>query len=147
MNKTEFFAACEQFSKKHIDYEASIELHRQHSAGRRALRTTELDSVPLGAFYGVRETGGYSGGNCYDGVATPYTANSGESRLKGLDEFLEEHFPSISFLTYRKMEQHLQYSSFSEGGYYGNCTDYEMKSLRFDDVWDVLVGAGLVTEA
>jgi hypothetical protein len=146
MNKTEFFAECAQFSKKHISYEASNELYRQGRDGRRAMKQSELDSVPLEAFYGVRETGGYAGGNCWGDSAHPFTSNSGEARLNGLDEFLEAHFPSISFLTYRKMERNLESSNFTESGYYGNCTDYELKSLRFEHVWDVLLEAGLVTE-
>lgn len=143
MDKSQFFAECQQFANAHLPFEL-----RQHLITEKypSVNRWSTDGLPLDAFYAAWETGGYSGGSCYGGTASRYSSNSPEAELGGLDEFLEKHAPAVTLLVFRKLERRVKRDSFTEGGYYGNSTEHAYKWLTFEDAWTTLVEAGLVSE-
>ena len=88
-----------------------------------------------------------SGGNYMEGVATRYTvAPPADIRFDALDDFLEEHFPNIPFMAYRKLTRVMETVEHTVREYYGNRTDYAIRILPFEALWTVLETAGLTAE-
>jgi len=106
--------------------------------------TPALEDFAPTAFYFVDETGGSEGGNCWGGEARHYTkAPSEADKFEALDLFLEEYFPAIPFLAYRKLMRQMHKEEFRDSDPYSNSTNYDVRSLSFDVLWEVLEAANL----
>ena len=92
------------------------------------------------------QTGGQSGGSCWDDGDTTHYAESGEPEpeFESLDNILLEVAPQLSFLHYKKLSQVIKVDDNRENDYYGNYTDYAIKTITIDDLWDFLVQYDLV---
>jgi hypothetical protein len=97
-------------------------------------------NVPEASFCRSEESGGVSGGSCWDDSdPQPYSVTIEDPGIgKAIDGFLEKYFPSIPFLTYRALMSRVVSSGYTDYEYYGNHTDYQIWSLTFEDVWEVL---------
>lgn len=89
-------------------------------------------------------TGGITGGGCWDGMRpdTPVSADK-EPETSALDEVLEEFWPDISYLQYKKLMLPL-WKEGSDGysDYYGNSTEYTTKTMPLADLYEVLKDNG-----
>lgn len=90
--------------------------------------------------YSRYSSGGYSGGNCWDGIAEPYERDKPKDHLKILDLFLEEFYPNITFLQYNKIKDIIHNNSETEHEYYGNSTDWVIEYIIISELEKLLVG-------
>jgi len=80
------------------------------------------------------ETGGVSGGSCWDSSnPQPYTTD-GEPSFKVLDLVLKELCPDISYLMFKGIEELINDSETSDWEYYGNCTDFSIKYIVLSEL-------------
>jgi len=86
------------------------------------------------------ETGGISGGSCWDSSnPQPYSSSEPEGELTILDALLEEINPNITFIQYKNLYNKLINSDTdSVGEYYGNCTDYGIKFIRVKELYEYM---------
>lgn len=98
------------------------------------------DHVKEPVIYRRYETGGYSGGSCWDDSdPQPYVADPPEP-WKVFDFVFEVIKPDISYLQFRKIENSVKRLSDSEWEYYGNSTDYEIEYIPLSEVYKILEG-------
>ena len=84
------------------------------------------------------ETGGVSGGSCWeDSDPQPYSVDE-RPPFKVLDLVLRKICPDISYLKYREIEGLIHTNSESEYEYYGNSTDWEVKYIILEDLYKLL---------
>lgn len=85
------------------------------------------------------ETGGYSGGSCWD-WSNPqhYTEEPPKDRFKVLEFVLEKLKPSITFLQYKKIEEIVHNNEETEYEYYGNSTDWKVEYIILSELEDFL---------
>lgn len=90
--------------------------------------------------YQRHETGGYSGGGCWDGmVATPYTNNEPRPNWTALDAVLRKICPDISYLRYKEIESLVKDTQTGDYmDYYGNGQDYDIYFLPLEDLYKYL---------
>lgn len=156
MDKATFMAQAEAHSRQAIAEDYALRKHvfdreeqalaAAESRKRRSWYDCDLEDVPVCGFYAMWETGGMSGGNCWGGEASSYIADEPAKELAALDTFLEEHFPTIPFLAYKRLVDKAEAYTKSEHEYYGNRTDYALRYLPFDALWESLVKAKLVDD-
>lgn len=93
------------------------------------------------------ETGGYSGGSCYsDSNPQPYVSDNREPEFEALDKILEAICPEISFLKYKNLASEvITYSDRTQGEYYGNSINYDIKTLHLKKLYESLDGRGLLS--
>jgi len=125
MKKEEILSALKLFNKKNSPY----------LGGYRDASHVDLESVLASDAWVV---GGRCGGSCWGGVADRPVSSEPEKEIEVLDKFLEENFPSISFLTYRRILKKLQYEEYSCSEYYGNYTESRFAFISIDDIAEVL---------
>ena len=115
---------------------------------RRPREYYDLDSAkqPLTGFYAIWETGGRDGGNCWGGEAQSYVSDQKPQTLEALDEFLEKHFPNITFLQYKRLLRKTTEFEYTKSEYYGNHINYAGLFLSFDDLRDTMSEMGLFEE-
>lgn len=93
-------------------------------------------------------TGGQSGGSCWDeGDTDPHYPLDGEKEpeFTDLDKILTELCPKISFLQYKTLSTDMiKYDERTENEYYGNYTNYGIKTVRLGDLYDKLVALKLI---
>lgn len=90
-------------------------------------------------------TGGDWGGNCWSDERTGYGPDpEQEPEFTELDVILEKIAPSISFIQYKLLMSKVVYDSHTEYEYYGNHTQYGIKEINIDDVWNFLKEKGYV---
>ena len=93
------------------------------------------------------ETGGVSGGSCWESSnPKPYYNSATEPDWYTLDKILEEFCPSISYLQYKKLAAKEKHKTYTEYEYYGNNTEYEVKYLYLQDIYDVLVEMNILNK-
>jgi hypothetical protein len=93
------------------------------------------------------ETGGYSGGNCWDDTKPqPYTVADRDDDFTSLVDCLEEVAPQVTFIQFRKIESLVEKTEHGYTEYYGNSTDYMVEYIHLDVLWDVLEKYGYVTD-
>ena len=81
------------------------------------------------------ETGGYSGGSCYDDSdPQPYTEEPPKDRFKVLEMVLEKLKPNITFLQYEKIEEMIHNNEETEYEYYGNSTDWKVEYIILSEL-------------
>ena len=80
----------------------------------------------------VWETGGVSGGSCWESSnPRSYTNDTKEPELEILDEIINKFIPSLSYIQFKKLYSELiNRSEFTDMEYYGNQTDYDVKYIR-----------------
>lgn len=88
--------------------------------------------------------GGVSGGSCWgDSSPRRHTDDEPEPDLVAFDVILERIKPDLTYLQYRRLERGLIKSvGWTEDEYYGNSTDYTVKSIRLRDLFDRFVAEG-----
>ena len=85
--------------------------------------------------------GGQTGGSCWDEGPHRYRGLEGEqeSEFTSLNSFLEEHFPQLTFLQYKRIASLIKYEEFTDDrDYYGNYTVNMVKYLMVEDLKSVL---------
>lgn len=149
MDKTEFMqlaAAASRKGMEDMDYSARQAV-MQRQLGCASYDTPNLDEFTPTAFYTASETGGADGGNCWGKSAREYTSSKPDAdRFDSLDDFIEEYFPKIPFMAYRKLTRMMESIEHTVREYYGNRTDYAVRILPFEALWTVLEEADLTTE-
>ena len=87
------------------------------------------------------ETGGYSGGSCWDDSdPRPYSKDTPKDKMKVLDLVLKEIKPDITFLQFREIEKLIKTNSETEYEYYGNCTDFEIEYIILSELHAYIEG-------
>lgn len=84
------------------------------------------------------ETGGVSGGSCWDDSNPEAYSVSEVPEFKVLDLVLRELSPNISYLDYKKIESEIKSNENYEYEYYGNCTDFIIKFIPLDKVIELI---------
>ena len=85
------------------------------------------------------ETGGCDGGNCWGDEAQPYYLNDPEPEFADLDKILNELCPKLPFSEYKSLlVDCVERDSRTSDGYYGNYTDYSIKRLDLDKLYNLL---------
>lgn len=96
-------------------------------------RTETVSDVLLSPSWRI---GSVTGGSCWGG--SPDQPIDGEEQPAWLEDFLEEIAPDITFLEFRRLREKCKRFEFSEGDYYGNCTNYAFEILTRQDFEEVL---------
>lgn len=85
------------------------------------------------------ETGGVSGGSCWDSSnPQPYTCSGGKPKFEVLDLVLKEICPNITFLQFREIENLIKQDSKTDYEYYGNCTEFDIEYIVLEDLFRLL---------
>jgi len=85
--------------------------------------------------YQMWETGGISGGSCWENSNPQHYSNSEPvPEWTALDEVLEILAPSLTFLQFRKISKLIHSTSESQWEYYGNQTDYGIKYIVLEEL-------------
>ena len=80
------------------------------------------------------ESGGVSGGSCWDSSnPQPYT-NTDKPKFEILDIVLRNIAPNITYLQYKVIEDLIRNKYESKYEYYGNSTDYEINFIVLTDL-------------
>lgn len=89
--------------------------------------------------YSRWESGGYSGGSCWDySDPRPYSNDAPKDRYKIIELVLTELKPNISFLGYKQVESLIRNNSETEVEYYGNSTDWEIEYIILSELEKLL---------
>lgn len=81
------------------------------------------------------ETGGVSGGSCWDSSNPQrYVNEPPEDRFKVLDLVLEKLKPNITYLQYKKIEKMVKNNEETETKYYGNSTDWMVEYIILSEL-------------
>lgn len=87
------------------------------------------------------ETGGYSGGSCWDDSnPQPYIEDAPKDRFKVLDLVLEVLFPDIKYLQYKQIEELIHDNEEPEYEYYGNSTDWKCEYIILSELESLIEG-------
>ena len=98
-------------------------------------------SVKEHVVYCRYETGGYSGGSCWDDSdPQPYVEDVPKDRFKVLDIVLEELFPDIKYLQYKQIEELIKDNEDTEMEYYGNSTDWKCEYIVLSELESLIEG-------
>ncbi len=85
------------------------------------------------------ESGGYSGGSCWDDNAPQrYRNDTPKDRMQVLDIVLKEIRPQTTFLEYRQIEGLVHDNSETKYEYYGNSTDYQIEYIVLSELYELL---------
>jgi len=91
-------------------------------------------------------SGGQSGGSCWSEGPHQYHPVNGEPEpeFKDLDEVLLKVCPNIAFLQYKKIAKLFEISERIEDDYYGNYTNYSVKTIKLKSIYDALKEMNLI---
>jgi len=85
--------------------------------------------------YGRYETGGMTGGSCWnDEEPHPYSNDPPDDRLEVLSLTLEKLMPNISYLQYKKISKLIHNNEETEREYYGNSTDLMIEYIILSEL-------------
>lgn len=101
-----------------------------------------VDHIKGQVFYNRVETGGYSGGSCWNDEVSPYTTGESYISLHALDTALEIICPKISFIEYKQLDKMVTNSYETEYEYYGNRSEYVISYLEVGVVINFLIKKG-----
>ena len=125
MTKEEFLALCAAHASGGGEPTYCVKRYAKDLAGANFIR--------------IETTGGMSGGSCWGNTPSHYTSEVADPGIgPALDSFLEAHFPSVSFMRYRRLFGLVKVRETGESEYYGNSTDFSVWYLSFEDAWSVL---------
>jgi hypothetical protein len=102
---------------------------------------------PKGDWYGTYcNIGGYSGGDCWGGEATPYITGETPEEIKSFDTILEHFAEDIKFMQYRKLYSTLiETDTYGDSyDYYGNRSNYTIKRFNLQSLYNKLVEMGCI---
>jgi hypothetical protein len=139
MNKLtfeEFVAECERLLKTFSGNGQLEYSHYKEKNTRYNCREDheKVDEIRLVHKY---ETGGVSGGSCWDSSnPQPYTVSRPDSEFEILDFLLSKLNPRISFLEYKELEKQINQEDKTDYEYYGNRTEYVVLSLPLQVIYD-----------
>lgn len=95
--------------------------------------------------YGLRDqwvVGGQSGGSCWDEGESSYSSidTEDEPDQKILDAILDDAFADLTFREYRILQKAevMRYERESQNEYYGNYTEYRVRTLDLRKLYDTL---------
>jgi len=82
------------------------------------------------------ETGGVSGGSCWDDSdpQSYYIGINERPNFEILDLVLSELMPTITYLQFKEIEKLIHTNDETEYEYYGNSTDYEIKYVILSEL-------------
>ena len=81
------------------------------------------------------ETGGYSGGSCWnDNPASYSNKEMSTDKFKVLDVVLEKLCPQITYLQYKKIDSMIHTNEETEREYYGNSTDWKVEYIILSEL-------------
>lgn len=84
------------------------------------------------------ETGGVSGGSCWDSSnPQPYSVSE-KPKFKVLDLVLKELKPDLTYLQFREIEDLVHTNEETQHEYYGNSTDYKVEYIILSELEAVL---------
>jgi hypothetical protein len=112
---------------------------------RRSYYRNDDDGEVSPYIYVQYETGGVSGGSCWDSSnPRPYSNSNADTESEFVDFYavLEGIAPKMSFLEVKKLESKIEIQEWTMSEYYGNCTEYKMKSIPLKTIYDYLVEKG-----
>lgn len=90
-------------------------------------------------------TGGVTGGNCWNDDGFCSLGSQPEEDID-LEPLVSAICPGLTFLTYQKiMKRVLNSSTYTVNEYYGNSSDYAVKTICLIDLYDALVEFGAIT--
>ena len=97
-------------------------------------------------YYQVKwEICGASGGNCWGDEVEYYSSKEPEPEID-LDLLFKQVCPNITFLQYREvMKDIVERDTITNYEYYGNYTDYGVKRVKYQKLYDSLVSNGVIT--
>lgn len=106
----------------------------------RDLTIRELD-VSRHFVWMTHETGGVSGGSCWDSSdPQPYHNSDPMPAFNELYLVLERVVPNITFIQGKVLESTLvKDTDYTDHEYYGNCTEYQIKYISLVDLYNYLV--------
>ena len=114
-------------------------------------RKTQIDSIASDLeddefIYVFQETGGVSGGSCWDeSDPQPYFNHEAMPEFINFYKLLELTVPTLGFLQVKIMEHELIHSfDYTDYEYYGNCTEYSIKYAKLSDIYNWLVEKGFL---
>lgn len=89
-------------------------------------------------------SGGVTGNSCWGHDPSPRMGDS-PKELESLNQILELLCPGISYLQFKKIDRRVVMSEKGDGGdYYGNYTEYRVKTLKLKDLYEELSSMGLI---
>lgn len=88
--------------------------------------------------YSRYNTGGYSGGNCWDDSEPRYYSEDKVPDFVALDLVIKELCPDISYLNFKKIIDLIKDNEDTEYEYYGNSTDYKILYLPLSELYELL---------
>lgn len=83
-------------------------------------------------------TGGVSGGSCWDDSNPQYYSKDSNYPFIILDLVLKELIPNISYLQFKEIESLIHTNNETEYEYYGNSTEWEIKYVILSELIDKL---------
>lgn len=106
------------------------------------------DLVQGDVLYTSFETGGVQGGGWRDDSTTERYTKSYDAEFHALDSALEMICPEITFLQYKKLLRSdiIKTTEFTENEYYGNSTDYSVKYVETEKLFNYLKDNNLLSE-
>lgn len=97
------------------------------------------DKIKEPVIYMRWETGGVSGGSCWESSnPQPYHNTEPKPKFKVLDLVLKKLKPDLTFLEFREVEELVKSSEKTEWKYYGNCTEYGIEFIILSDLYKTL---------
>lgn len=84
-------------------------------------------------------TGGRCGGSCWNDGANENVTPEPEQEIELLYKFLEENYPELSFINFRKLEKFIRTYEYCNSEYYGNYTEYSMNYICFEDIANAIL--------
>lgn len=95
---------------------------------------SNLKDADFKGFYSEEwATGGRTGGNPWSDETSPLQADE-PNELVVLDEFLENYFPSITILQYKRLSRLIKFQNWNDDQYYGNNANYKCAYITFEDI-------------
>jgi len=93
------------------------------------------DNIKVPVIYMRWETGGVSGGSCWDDSdPQPYTSDNEKPKFECLDLVIKELMPNISFMQFREVEKLIKSTEETDWEYYGNCTNFDIEYIILEDL-------------
>lgn len=80
------------------------------------------------------DSGGVSGGSCWESSNPRRYTNDDVPKFKVLDLVLQELMPNISYLQFKEIEELIKETSDTDYEYYGNSTDYEIRYIVLSEL-------------
>ncbi len=139
MNKPtfeEFVKQCELLLEK---FSGNGQLEYSHYKNKHARYNCredheKVDEIRLTHTY---ETGGVSGGSCWDSSnPLPYTVSRPDSEFEIFDYLLSKLNPRMSFGEYKELEKQINQEDKTNYEYYGNRTEYVILSIPLQVIYD-----------